>query len=36
MTRRGLTVFENMPFSRAEDALLKARRASSFIPYVMC
>ena len=28
--------FENMPFLRVEDALLKARRASSFILYVMC
>ena len=36
MTRRGLIVFENMPFLRVEDALLEARRASSFILYVMC
>ena len=35
MTRRGLIVFENMPFLRVEDALLKASRASSFMLYVM-
>ena len=34
--RRGLSMFENMPFLRAEDALLGARKASSptyFVTY---
>ena len=33
-TRRGLSMFENMPFMHAEDALLDARRASSLMLFV--
>lgn len=33
-TRRGLSMFENIPFLLAEDALLDARRASSAIQSV--
>jgi hypothetical protein len=33
-TRRGLPMFENMPFMHAEDALLDARRASSLMLFV--
>jgi len=33
--RKGLTIFENMPFLHVEDALLEARRACSLMLFVM-